>query len=131
MDTRVGVLLWALMLYMVEAKVKDISCFTCTSSYNNPLKCTRPEYMGTYKHCVAEGPSLVQATTCFKSVNTKTGEVNKGCATPAMMMDTKTPSLLGLLGLQTFYCNTKLCNGASSWLSGMIGPVIVIHIILW
>ena len=55
----------------VEAKSKGINCFTCTATANNPLKCSRPEYQGTYKKC--EGEALAPANTCYKSVNTKTG----------------------------------------------------------
>merc|ERR1711862_1055582 len=68
----------SLCMDRVEAKSKGINCFTCTATANNPLKCTRPEYQGTYKKC--EGEALAPANTCYKSVNTKTGEVNKGCA---------------------------------------------------
>ena len=55
----------------VMAKVKDITCFTCTATAANPMKCTRPEYQGTFKAC--KGEPLVPANTCYKSVNTKTG----------------------------------------------------------
>ena len=55
----------------VEAKVKDITCFTCLGTAANPMKCTRPEYQGTFKQC--KGEALVPANTCYKSVNTKTG----------------------------------------------------------
>ena len=126
MYLNLGVLTFVQFLYIVEANVKGISCFTCTSSVRNPLKCTKPEYLGTYKKCTVDG--MVQSTSCYKSVNTKTGEVNKGCAPmasiKALVSDDGT-------GLNTFYCNTSQCNGATQWTSFLIGPVMGIYLIWW
>eukprot|EP00092_Neocalanus_flemingeri_P019487 GFUD01021112.1.p3 GENE.GFUD01021112.1~~GFUD01021112.1.p3 ORF type:complete len:134 (+),score=35.05 GFUD01021112.1:181-582(+) len=121
MDIRLGMILWMASLCMVEAKVKDISCFTCTAPASNPMKCTRPEYKGTYKQCVGE--ALIPANTCFKSVDVKTGEVNKGCAPMNQNRNTVYTANVGPngeQGVKTYYCNTKLCNSGNSMVGAMV-----------
>ena len=106
---------------MVEAKVKDISCFTCTAPASNPMKCARPEYQGTFKQC--KGEALVPANTCFKSVDIKTGEVNKGCAPMKFNHNnvfTTDVGPNGEHGVKTYFCNTKLCNSGNSMVPVMV-----------
>merc|ERR1711892_1262544 len=85
MDLRLGTLLWAVLLYMVEA--------------------------------------LVPANTCFKSVDTKTGEVNKGCAPMKFNHNnvfTTDVGPNGEHGVKTYFCNTKLCNSGNSMVPVMV-----------
>ena len=111
------VFLLFLLFYFVDASAKDIYCFTCSSSLSNPLKCTKPEYLWTYKQCKEE--TLAPANTCFKSVDTKTGEVNKGCSHPQLSI-----KLEG--SVETFYCNSRLCNAASCLMPQWLGYVVIV-----
>eukprot|EP00090_Calanus_glacialis_P045711 TRINITY_DN8664_c0_g1_i1.p1 TRINITY_DN8664_c0_g1~~TRINITY_DN8664_c0_g1_i1.p1 ORF type:complete len:137 (+),score=46.33 TRINITY_DN8664_c0_g1_i1:76-486(+) len=128
MDLRsVLTLLWVVLLYTVdvEAKVKDITCFTCLGTAANPMKCTRPEYQGTFKQC--KGEALVPANTCYKSVNIKTGEVNKGCApmkTNRNMVYTTDVGPNGEQGVKTYYCNSKLCNSSNNMQAALVLTMI-------
>merc|ERR1711874_544590 len=91
-----------LVLVGIQTGVLSLDCLTCKAKPSNPLRCTRPEHDGTYKTC-EQG-----ATHCFKSVDKKTQEVNKGCIGPdEMVAGSKTSQQ------EMFLCSKRLCNSAS------------------
>merc|ERR1712066_157761 len=81
-------------------QVLSLDCLTCKANPNKPLKCTRPEHDGTYKTC-DKG-----TTACFKTVDRKSGEVNKGCA-PSDIPSPKT------VYQETYLCTERLCNSGN------------------
>ena len=108
-------LLLTIFISLFSLTMADISCYICTPSSMDPLKCLKPEYLGTYKTCQPE------STTCFKFVDPSTGEVRKGCGG----MDSSKTLEQGMS-----YCDTRLCNNANN--ITMYSAVIlgVVYIIL-
>ena len=96
------------MLRMNEAS--EVRCFTCTATPHNILKCTKPEYLGTYKKCP-------EGFGCFKSVNRETGEVNKGCATAENSKEQRAEEDKSQ---KIFLCSASLCNGSGKMVNSLI-----------
>merc|ERR1712142_176966 len=85
------------LLSSLSLSMAEISCYICTPSIQDPMKCRKPEYLGTYKKCPPE------SLTCYKSVDPNTGEVRKGCGG----MDSSKTMQPGV-----YNCDTELCNNA-------------------
>merc|ERR1711988_649962 len=96
----------------------SITCMTCTPKAGQPTWCSRGENKGTVKKCT--GDSLNPRNTCFKTVNKKTGEVERGCAPPTLNHGIETKMSTGLNGekdITTYLCNKDYCNSGN-----MLGP---------
>merc|ERR1711868_168656 len=97
---------------------------------NDLLKCTRPEYQGTYIECPKD-ENQPPVKSCYKTVNKSSGEVNKGCAPSdkdrnEVYID-KTGGPYDEFGFTTYYCNTRQCNGSGiNLVSSFIVSVSVI-----
>merc|ERR1712066_806610 len=99
----------------------SITCMTCTPKAGQPTWCSRGENKGTVKKCT--GDSLNPRNTCFKTVNKKTGEVERGCAPPTLNHGIETKMSTGLNGekdITTYLCNKDYCNSGN-----MDGPRVM------
>merc|ERR1711915_507563 len=101
MGLRMSYLVSVLIVLLGFTSTEGLKCYTCTSSALNPLKCTKQEYLGTFKECPTN------TSSCYKSVKEKTGEVNKGC-TP---QDSMKSFNVEVDGVKTVFCDSRLCNG--------------------
>merc|ERR1712210_260746 len=113
----VPVLLFLLLILVIgegEAVKTSITCMTCTAKPGQPTWCSRGENKGTVKKC--NGDSLNPRNTCFKTVNKKTKEVERGCAPPTLNHGLDTEMKTGLNGekdVKTYLCNKDYCNAGN------------------
>merc|ERR1719278_1437391 len=101
-----------------DATKTSITCMTCKPKPGQPTWCSRGENKGTVKKC--KGDSLNPRNTCFKTVNKKTKEVERGCAPPKHNHGLDTEMKTGLSGekdVTTYFCSKDYCNSGN-----MVGP---------
>merc|ERR1711971_142519 len=115
-------LLLLLILFIEEgdASKTSISCMTCTAKPGQPTWCSRGENKGTVKKC--KGDSVNPRNTCFKTVNKKTKEVERGCAPASLNHGFETEMKTGLNGekdITTYLCIKDYCNSGN-----MVGPKV-------
>merc|ERR1712222_253675 len=115
----VTVVLLLLLVPFIEegdATKTSITCMTCTAKPGQPTWCSRGENKGTVKKC--KGDSLNPRNTCFKTVNKKTKEVERGCA-PASLNHGFDTELNGEKDITTYLCTKDYCNSGNT-----VGPKV-------
>jgi len=125
--TKTNFLIPAALLLLLTVFIEEggtsktsITCMTCTAKPGQPTWCSRGENKGTVKKC--KGDSLNPRNTCFKTVNKKTKEVERGCAPATLNHGIDTELSTGLNGekdIKTYLCAKDYCNSGN-----MFGPTL-------